>query len=335
MTSRERFLAALHGAEPDRTPLAHVAAMTTVELQRMTGCSMPEAHRDPEQLVALCGANHDVFGFDAVTFIINFFNEPAALGAEMDWGAPDVLPNYRSHPWQRAEDAVIPPALLDHPVLRGNLRAIRLAKERYGGKCAVLGKVMGPFSMVQVMHGVDATLMGLLTAPELMAHFMAVSVQALAESANAQLDAGADAIVIGEGGAGAAMVSPELYDVFIREPHRQMCARIGGPAVMHMCGDISPRLDALRQVGFTCFNFDWAIAPSKMKAASRGAFTLIGNVNTAHLLEGPEEEVERQVHENLEAGIGIISPGCAISPRCPNAHLLAMRRAIDTWSPSP
>ncbi len=103
MTSKERFLAALRGNEVDRTPVAHVSALTTLELQESTGCSMPDVHHDPGQLVKLCGANHDELGFDAVTFIINFFNEPAALGCELNWGSRSELPVYVSHPWVQPE----------------------------------------------------------------------------------------------------------------------------------------------------------------------------------------------------------------------------------------
>ena len=43
------------------------------------------------------------------------------------------------------------------------------------------------------------------------------------------------------------------------------------------------------------------------------------------------DEIERQVVENLEAGVDMISPGCAISPRCPNANFQAMVRAVTQW----
>ena len=79
MNARERFLAALHGEQPDRTPVAHVAAMTTVELQESTGCPMPQVHHDPSAQAKLLAANHEQLGFDAVSFIINYFGEPAAL----------------------------------------------------------------------------------------------------------------------------------------------------------------------------------------------------------------------------------------------------------------
>ena len=108
MNSRERFLAALSGEKVDRTPLAHVSALTTTELQEITGCFMPDVHHDPQQLVRLCAANHEILGFDAVTFIINYFGEPAALGCEMNWGGKTELPIYTSHPWSEAEDAYVP-----------------------------------------------------------------------------------------------------------------------------------------------------------------------------------------------------------------------------------
>ncbi|MFO7907351.1 MAG: ankyrin repeat domain-containing protein [Planctomycetota bacterium] len=105
---RERFLSALAGDKPDRTPVAHVAALTTVQLRQATGCWMPQVHHDAEQQARLLAANHEALGFDAVSFIINYFGEPAALGIDMDWGGPERVPAFRSAPWQHAEDAVAP-----------------------------------------------------------------------------------------------------------------------------------------------------------------------------------------------------------------------------------
>ena len=332
MNPRDRFLAALHDQPVDSPPLAHVAAMTTVELQEATGSFMPEAHHDPERLAGLMGANHDVLGFDAVTFIINYFNEPAALGAAMDWGGPAELPVYRSHPWQRAEDTALPDDLLERPPVSTYLEALTLAKLRYGAKMAVLGKVMGPLSMVQVMHGVQETMVALMEAPSLIRGFMDVALDVLVACGNAQFDRGIDALAIGEGGAGAHMLSPAMYEEFLLPVHQEMVARLKGPAILHMCGDILPRLPMIEKTGIQCFNFDWAIPPAVMTEAAAGKFTVMGSVNTADLLNAGPDVIRAQVRENLEAGVHIISPGCAISPRCPNENLLAMREAIGEWA---
>jgi len=311
--------------------LAYIAAMTNQELQRTTGCYMPDVHLSPEKLARLCAASHELFGFDGVTFILNYFNEPAALGCSMNWGGPKELPVYTSHPWRRIEEAIIPGDLLDRRPISTYLEAIRIAKKRYGDKVAVLGKVMGPFSMAQVMHGLENVMLALIDNPGLVRQFLDVCAEVLVCCANAQFEEGIDALAIGEGGAGANMLSPQMYAEVLLDVHRKMIADIQGPTIMHICGDITPRLDSLRQLDLHCFNFDWAIAPQLMKEQSAGSFKIMGNVNTTDLLTGSPEDIKTQVFENLEAGVDIISPGCAISPLSPSGNIKAMAEAIRAW----
>ncbi len=327
MTPRERFLAALHGQPTDRTPTAYVSALTTVDLQERTGCRMPAAHHDAEQLAALCYANHEVLGFDGVTFLINYFNEPAALGVEMDWGSERALPMYKSHPWRTADDAVVARDILDRPPVSTYLEALRIAKRRYGDRVAVLGKIMGPFSMTQVMHGVDQTMMDAVMAPDTVRRFEDACAEMLAVCANAQFEAGADAVAIGEGGAGANMMSPEMYEDLLLETHQQLINEIRGPVILHICGDITPRLRAIAQAGPACFNFDWEIDPAEMKRAAAGRFKIMGNVNTTDLLLGKPDQIAEQVKRCVAAGVDIVSPGCAVSPECPNENLRTLSDA--------
>ncbi len=332
MNSRERFLAALAGEQPDRIPVAHVAALTTVELQQATGRWMPQIHHEPEGQAELLAANHEVLGFDAVSFIVNYFGEPAALGAEIDWGSPRQLPTFVSHPWQFADDAVRPDDLLDRKPITTYLETLRIAKRHYGDRVAVLGKVMGPLSMTQAMCGVERVMMALIEQPELMAHFLDVCVDVLVGCANAQFEAGIDALAIGEGGAGANMLSPQMYQQQLLPYHQKMISRIAGPTIMHICGDVTPRLAMFKQTEMTCFNFDWAIAPQVIVAQAAGAFRVMGNINTTDLLHAAPAEIERQVMRNIEAGVDIISPGCAISPNCPNENLQAIAQTVARYA---
>lgn len=311
--------------------MAYVSAMTNQELQKTTGCFMPDAHLDSEKLARLCAASHEIFGFDGVTFILNYFNEPAALGCSMNWGGPEALPAYSSHPWGRIEEAAVPADLLDRVPISTCLEAIRIAKKRYGDKVAVLGKVMGPFSMAQVMHGVENVMLGLVDDPGLIRQFLEICTEVLVICANAQFEEGVDALAIGEGGAGANMLSPKMYTEVLLDIHKKMIEDIQGPTIMHICGDITPRLDSLRHIGLCCFSFDWAIKPKLMREKSSRFFRIMGNINTTDLLTGTPVDIKTQVFENLEAGVDIISPGCAISPSCPSVNIKAMSEAIHTW----
>jgi [methyl-Co(III) methanol-specific corrinoid protein]:coenzyme M methyltransferase len=289
---------------------------------------MPQVHLDPEQLVRLCYANHSVLGLDAVTFNINYFGEPAALGSQMNWGDKVTYPSYGPPAWIEPKDAVVPDDLLDRAPISTYLEATRLAHRAHGERIAVLAKVMGPLSMVQAMHGVDRTMIDMIQEPDKIVYLLDRAVDVLVRCANAELEAGADAVAIGEGGAGGNMLSPQMHERFLLDVHQRMISSIHGPTIMHICGDITPRLDTLTQIGLHCFNFDWHIAPRTMVRRAGGAFRLMGNISTADLLLGQPAEIRRQVVENLEAGVDIISPGCAISPRCPNANLRAMVDAV-------
>ena len=185
--------------------------------------------------------------------------------------------------------------------------------------------------MTQVMCGIERTMMALIEEPQLIAHFLDVSTEILVRCANAQLELGIDALGIGEGGAGANMLSPEMYEQQLLGVHQRLTRRIDGPTIMHICGDVTPRLEMFRRTNMTCFNFDWAIGPPAIVAAANGAYRVMGNVNTTDLLRGSPEEIERQVMQNLEAGVDIISPGCAISPNCPNRNLQAMVDAVRRY----
>ena len=46
------------------------------------------------------------------------------------------------------------------------------------------------------------------------------------------------------------------------------------------------------------------------------------------MFAGPDE-IERQVRACLAAGVEMIAPGCATSPKCPNANLRAMVETVE------
>jgi [methyl-Co(III) methanol-specific corrinoid protein]:coenzyme M methyltransferase len=161
---------------------------------------------------------------------------------------------------------------------------------------------------------------------------MNVCVEMLVRCAHAEFEMGIDALLIGEGGAGAKMLSPSMYESQLEGVHKRMIDAIQGPTIMHICGDITPRLDALSRIGLTCFNFDWAIEPRVMKRVSAGKFTIMGNLSTTDLLRAAPMVIEEQVFDCLEAGVDIIAPGCAVSPQCPSANFQAMAGAIRKWA---
>lgn len=109
---------ALNGEEVDRISCACISGLTTLEIQKITNCFMPEIHSNPEKLVQLFCANHKILGFDGVTFIINYFNEPSAMRCLLDCYDKERLPLYISHPWENKKPYVPEDILNRHPYFK-------------------------------------------------------------------------------------------------------------------------------------------------------------------------------------------------------------------------
>ena len=63
-----------------------------------------------------------------------------------------------------------------------------------------------------------------------------------------------------------------------------------------------------------------------------GRISLVGNVNNPETLyaKGPEE-VRAEVLKNLEAGVQMIGPECAVPLQAPIENLRAIRATVDEW----
>jgi [methyl-Co(III) methanol-specific corrinoid protein]:coenzyme M methyltransferase len=64
----------------------------------------------------------------------------------------------------------------------------------------------------------------------------------------------------------------------------------------------------------------------------KNRISLVGNINNPETLysKGPEE-VRREVYKNLEAGIPLIAPECAVPLQTPIENLKQIPKAVAQW----
>ena len=82
----------------------------------------------------------------------------------------------------------------------------------------------------------------------------------------------------------------------------------------------------IAETGMAAFHFDSKNKPAESMAAVDGEISLVGNVNNPQTLysKGPDE-VRAEVWENLEAGVQMVGPECAIPLQTPIENLRAIR----------
>lgn len=330
LSPRSRFLSGLLGGRrSDRIAVASPTSIVCVELMEAAGVFFPQAHLDAHKMAELAAAGHEIAGFDTIMPEFSVQQEAAALGCEMDWGHKMMMPDAKTHPIQEIEQLEIPANLLEKPSLRVVLDAISLLRHEYGDRVAILGKVMGPWTISYHLAGTEEFLVWTITDPDKVRRYLDTLKEVSITFARAQLRAGADAVTLADHATGD-LISPQTYRDFLLPVHQEMVARIGGPLILHICGNCADRLRLIVEAGFHAYHFEWQVDARMAVETVNHEMSLVGNVsNTQALFMGTPEEVYKQARYAIEAGVDILAPECAIPLQTPLENLKAIVQAAE------
>lgn len=332
MTSRERVLAVFNNRPYDKNPVISPTSVATVESMRLIRTFFPQAHINSDAMAALAAVGHDEIGFDSVTPYFSVHQEAAALGCEIDWGNIDRLPRVLKSPLVRPEDFVLPVNFLDRRPVKIVLQAIKALRKKYGAEVAIIGKVIGPWTLAYHLHGTADLLMETILEPELVKRFL----QSLAEVpvlfAQAQFEAGADMVTWADH-VTADLISAKMYEELLLPVHQSCMNRIqkSGPVILHVCGSVTDRLGLFSMAGFEAFHLDSRNDIAAARSMVDGKMLLAGNINNPSvLLSGTAKDVRDAVNDALDKGIQLIAPECALPVWVSNRNLREIVQTAHT-----
>ena len=330
LNSRNLVMAAMFGGRRGPRPAAgNPTSIACHELMDKVGVSFPAAHLDPNAMAELALAGHELVGFDTVMPEYSVVQEAAAMGAQVDWGDRDRMPDVKEFPNADFSDVVVPADLLEKPACRVVLDALSILRRHVGGKAAVVGKVMGPWTMSYHMAGTQNFLLAVgmgetAKVTRMLRQLMPVTIAFI----NAQFAAGADIVVLADH-ATRNLVGPHHYEQLLLPIHQEITAQAGGPLILHVCGNCSDRLELFARTGVDAYHFEWAIDSREAVQRVGDRISLVGNINNARtLLQGTPEDVYQQARYAIEAGVNIIGPECAIPLSTPLENLKAIVAAV-------
>jgi [methyl-Co(III) methanol-specific corrinoid protein]:coenzyme M methyltransferase len=329
-TPKRRFLSGLFGGRKgDRISVANPTSIVSVELMEKAGIYFPEAHLDPTKMAELAAAGYEILGFDSIMPEFSVQQEAEALGCVVDWGSPTMMPDAKTHPAKEIDQLKIPKNLLEKPSIQVVLRALELLRRNYGDHVALIGKVMGPWTLSYHLAGVQEFLLWTLIDPDKVRGFLDRLKEVTIAFAKAQLQAGADVVVIADHATGD-LVSPKTYHDFLLPIHQEMNQRIGGPTILHLCGNCSDRLRLFVEADFDAYHFEWQVDAKMAVQVVNHEMSLIGNIaNKNVLFGGTPEDVYKQARYSIEAGVDILAPECAVPLQTPLANLRAIVEAAS------
>ncbi len=296
----------------------------------LSGALFPAANRTPELMARLAAMGRTELGFDSVMPVFSIVQESSALGCQIDWASDSGWPTAvtRNPIWQDPEDIRIPRDFLAHPDIRCVLEAIRLLKNQFGEEVAIFGKTMGPWTQAYHCFGLEPFLLMTADDPGKAARCLDKLKGVTVLFGQAQIDAGADALTLPDHATGD-LVSGAYYRRFLRDLHAELAARLPAPLILHICGRTLDRMDAIAQTGMAAFHFDSKNPPAEAVELVRNRIALVGSINCpVTLLRQRPEQVRAEVWRNLDAGVQLIAPECAVPLDTPLENLKEIPRAV-------
>jgi uroporphyrinogen decarboxylase len=280
---------------------------------------------------------------------------------DYDWFLlhPDDLIEYESTGITVKYDDVVPPAVVNylppsvstlkglknplHATVSGrmalHLEGLHCLKRELGGSVCLTGRIAAPFSSVTLVLGVEPALMLMLENPKLFRKFLNFFIEYNDNFAQMQLEAGANAIWLGDCVASSHFISPEQYEEYAAEYADMSCKRIkknGGIVFYHGSEKSIPHLKIMSSLSFDTINIGDGIDIGKAKDAIGNRKCIMGNLDTIHVLKPKlPEEVEKETKEIVRSamvrGGYIFCTGEGISRDTPEENVRAMVKAAKLY----
>ncbi len=328
MTGRERVLAALKGQPVDQMPVISVCQHATYDQMDRLGVAWPEAHFQAKEMASLAAGGYTVLGLDAVRAPYCQTHEAEAFGAVIKYAGREGVPSISVHPCQLEDEPKLPEDFLNKPRIKQLVNSISLLKEKVGDRVAVIGGIVGPFTIAANLLGVTEMLKVCFKKPGKVIPFLEVGERAGTMLAQAMVEAGADIICVEDMMTSLDMVSPKIYRELAAPYEKKQFSQISVPTIIHICGKLDAIMVDIAQTGASAISIEPVVdvkgAAAKLREAGLQV-ALIGGIDPVRtLFSGTPEAVAAEVDKAIEDGFDLISPGCGVAPASPTENLLAM-----------
>jgi MtaA/CmuA family methyltransferase len=334
MKSMQRLSNRLSGEAVDRPPNFNIFMTFAAHY-----CKFPlqKYYLDYRVLAQANQAMVENFGSDLFQAISDPYREAADLGAEIEF-PEDNLPISKIPLIRTLEDVkrlrIITPE--DGRRMSDRVEAVGLMKTYGGDDVPVMGWVEGALAEAGDLCGAGSLLLYLADKPAWLADLLELCCQVAIQFAQAQIQAGAR--IIGLGDALASQISLSIYERYALPYEKRIfdeVHRAGAIARLHICGNTSRILPAMLCSGADLIDLDWMVDFGKASASFGEQVSLCGNSNpVADLLQGTPERVYEVTRNCIKVGgpRSFSAAGCEIPDGTPYENLRAQMRALNDFT---
>ena len=221
------------------------------------------------------------------------------------------------------------------------LDAVRESRRALAGRVPLIGFSGSPFTLACYMiEGSGSsdwrTVKTMLhSRPELLHRILEVNAKAVADYLNAQIEAGADAVMLFDTWGG--ILAHDDYEVFSLGYSRRVFASVKKvPTILFTKGG-NPWRGEMMKSGCSAVGLDWTCDARAARRLAAGRVALQGNLDPAALFAPPERvrEAARKVIDSFGVEPGhVFNLGHGLQPRTPVESVAALVDEVRTYSES-
>ena len=196
------------------------------------------------------------------------------------------------------------------------IQALELMKHRVGDRKALMGWVEGPCAEGADLRGINALMIDFYDDPSFVRELFDFVLKMELRYAQAQVDAGAD--IIGIGDAAASLIGPKFYEQIVWPYEKQLVDGLHDMGVgvrLHICGNTRPILKSMGDLGCEIVDLDYFASLDAARTAMGPDQILLGNLNpVTELRDSTPEAVEAAIarcHQQAGARY-IVGAGCEV-----------------------
>jgi [methyl-Co(III) methanol-specific corrinoid protein]:coenzyme M methyltransferase len=228
---------------------------------------------------------------------------------------------------------VLPEDFLSRGRIPQLIEAVRILKREVGDNVAIIGGIIGPFTVAGAMLDAVPILKASFRSPDKLRPFLDVGERAGTMLGKALIEAGADLIAVEDMQASPDLIAPHTYRDLELEYQKRQVEALGVPVILHICGNVDKIVAYMHQTGAAAISLEPKSDSLTARTAVGITGILIGGVDAATTLfmKSPEE-VKEAAREQIEMGLDILAPGCAVAPGTPTANLTAMVQVASEYT---
>jgi len=289
---------------PKRVPIFAISELFDV---RMCGLSHGEYTRNADKMARCRIEAVKKFDYDWSCGWPDDYMEFEPLGIKLkgEENVPFAPYEYPPISWATFKNLKIPKFQNDGR-MPAFLEVISRIKDALGDTICLTGRVAAPFSSVALLCGVERSLVLLIDNSELFKKTADFFIEFMIAWGKAQIQAGADAVWLGDCVASSGFISTEHYSEFAAEGAAKVSEALKkeGAFVFYHAGESSlAHLELMADVQPSALSIGGKIDIKKAKETVGKRICLLGNIHGINTLQlGTPEEVERETMRIMKVG---------------------------------